>query len=149
MNMWVSFWESRYQLHEMSDEEVRHSATGELFNGTAGREYWSVSRSARLQLSKGRSLRFIRILDEEYNKALASGPPGAIVLVKDVRTTHQIVPQNTRLAEAGVFISVAVAGILIGRLMGRRLSTSPDERSSPSRRLGDAVGSAGVSSRPT
>jgi uncharacterized protein YjiS (DUF1127 family) len=42
VNMWVSFWESRYQLHEMSDKEVRHSATWELFNGTAGREYWSV-----------------------------------------------------------------------------------------------------------
>ena len=120
VNMWVSFWDSRYQLHEMSDKEIRYVAARELFNGKTGREYWSAIRSARLQISQGRSLRFARILDEEYHKALADGPPGGVALASDAHTTHQIAPQNTRVAEAGVIICVAVAGVLVGRLMGRR-----------------------------
>jgi hypothetical protein len=121
VHMWVSYWAGRYMLHEMSETEVQSAAARELFNGRAGRDYWSAIRTTLLQSSKGKTLRFAKILDEEYHKAEAGGPPsGGISFASNTPTRGQGVGNENRLAQAGVAICIAAIGITIGRLAGRR-----------------------------
>lgn len=72
-NMWLSFWEDQFLLREMSPMIVRLSLR-ELFTGKPAREYWKQVRGNRLFSSEGRTLRYLRIVDEEYRNALATSP---------------------------------------------------------------------------
>jgi len=75
VNLIVSYWQSRYELGMFSDAHLRVGASA-MFAAMPGRRFWSAAREARLAVSDTRRLRrFHRILDEEYRKAEAAGPP--------------------------------------------------------------------------
>ncbi len=74
-NTIASFWKDSYETRMLDDGET-HFNFYQLFQGEAGREYWTNSRLAWAETARTRrSRRFIRIAEEEYGKAISSGPP--------------------------------------------------------------------------
>lgn len=123
VHMWVSYWEGLYMLREMTESTLRISVAGELFNGAVGREYWRAGRTSRIKNARGRHLRFAKILDEEYRKALTSGPPPTASLRSNPRKVTSTVSQIMPRTKPGIVVCVAaVGGILVGVLAGRQSS---------------------------
>jgi hypothetical protein len=117
--MWLSFWEDQFLLGEMPALIVRH-ALRELFTGGAAREYWKQVRANRLATSEGRTLRFLRIVDEEYKRALGTSP--AVSLAKAARRSKSMAPGtvNRRFMAVGAIsacFAVASTGVLAGQLL--------------------------------
>lgn len=74
-NMIAGFWKDNYETRMLDDGEL-HFNFSQLFQGEVGREYWINSRLAWAEAARTRrSRRFMRIAEEEYGKAISSGPP--------------------------------------------------------------------------
>lgn len=118
INMWISFWVGSYNLGELTDIQVRNAARNELFRSSAGREYWVAIRKNVMSADEGKYHRFARIINAEYEKAIASGVP-----VNDpVRVTghaNNAVP----LAGKEFWYSLPIsAALIVGVLAGWRLN---------------------------
>jgi hypothetical protein len=123
VHMWVSYWEGRYELREMSDSMIRYMAASELFVSDAARQYWSLTRKVKLENYKGRRRRFSVIMDEEYSKAIASGTPAATINRSNPSNVTTAVSRQMSSTESKILICFATgAAILAGRLLGRRFS---------------------------
>jgi hypothetical protein len=59
----------------MDESALRGDLLEGLFQGTAGREYWKEARHRLMVNTRPATRRFVRIVDEEYRKAVAAGPP--------------------------------------------------------------------------
>lgn len=123
VHMWVAFWQGRYLLNEMSETEVRTASALELFNSAAGRSYWSASRANRMKISSGRNLEFVNILDQEYNKALAEGPPKGVTFPQAGEDVTQPSSAMSKLTNPGALLCVT-AGIVMGLLINRKRSSA-------------------------
>ncbi|MEV0403016.1 DUF6082 family protein [Actinoallomurus sp. NPDC050550] len=74
VNMIVSYWESRYELGQLTETHLREAAA-HMFRAAPGRRFWADARSIRVGTVESRKARrFHRILDEEYLKAVTPGP---------------------------------------------------------------------------
>jgi hypothetical protein len=120
VHMWVTFWEGRYELHEMSDENVRGDAS-DLFRSVEGRRYWLKARNNKLTLYKGRRHRFARMVDEEYRKAVAAGPPVVVKLQRDsdARIVRPGSSRISRMRTISIICGTAGAAIVAERLLSR------------------------------
>ena len=78
-NQWVVHWQSMHELHFMNDDDVRYVLRRDLFSGDVGRDYWASARERRTPNESRRARRYYRIVDEEYQKAVASGPPERVL----------------------------------------------------------------------
>ena len=75
LNLIVSNWENEYVLGGFPEHAMRRAFEG-LFRGEAGREFWARTHDIRLETSGNRrQRRFCRIMEGEYQKAIAAGPP--------------------------------------------------------------------------
>jgi len=75
LNLIVSNWENEYVLGSFPEHAMRSTFAG-LFRGEAGREFWARTGDMRLKASRNRQYRrFCQIMEEEYRKAIAVGPP--------------------------------------------------------------------------
>ena len=74
-NLIVSYWEAKWDLRSMDSQHARRLAA-DFFASEIPREYWKKYGITR-ELDAGPSNRrkFYEILNEEYWKAIASGPP--------------------------------------------------------------------------
>jgi hypothetical protein len=72
IHMWATFSAGNYVVGELSAAAVRGVARSELFSSNAGRAYWAAVRERALSTNEGKYLRFARIVDEEYQKVIAS-----------------------------------------------------------------------------
>jgi Family of unknown function (DUF6082) len=127
VHMWVSYWEGRYKVHELSDSELRYLAANELFTSAGGRHYWATTRDFKLKYYIGRLSRFTHIVDEQYKKAIEAGPPANIILKKKPgsRTSDdssQIVSKRSIIAICAGTGAGAVAGYLLRRCLHVRSS---------------------------
>jgi hypothetical protein len=124
VHMWLSFWESQFLLNEMSSEVVR-SAVKELFDGEPARVYWESVGVWRLTSNKGRSLRFLHIVDDEYRNAIES-PPSVIsrkTIADQQKKSDNLIQENnldTLFSDSVPYVAAAAAGLLVGYLMRRR-----------------------------
>ena len=110
----------------MSDAAVRFLTTSQLFISAAGRGYWAATRDDKLQNYKGRLLRFAKIVDKEYDQAVASGPPVTLSHKGDSGNVTVADSRRAFRVESGTLICVAAgAAILAGRLLIRQLSRRP------------------------
>jgi Family of unknown function (DUF6082) len=126
IHLWVSFWEGLYMLGDMSDSDVQSSVSTELFTSADGRRYWSSTRDAKLSYAKGRRRRFVKIVDQEYQKAVAGGPPVVVPPVISSDKPGTTISGQRSPAVSGVLICIATGGaILVGRFWGRRSSRRP------------------------
>lgn len=124
-NMWLSFWEDQFLLGEMSPEITRLSLR-ELFTSGPAREYWKQVRVNRLSSSRGRNLRFLRIVDEEYSNALTATPAMPPAKTARQRGTSRVPGclnrRVTSVGAASACLAAASAGVLAGHLLRRRWS---------------------------
>jgi hypothetical protein len=68
--MWAEFWEAG----ELRDAEVK-SYVASLFESEVAREYWDWHGKWQVEAASGRRLRFLRIVDQEYDQAVLTNPP--------------------------------------------------------------------------
>ncbi|MDB4873491.1 MAG: hypothetical protein JWL97_4495 [Gemmatimonadales bacterium] len=74
VNLILSYWESRYELGQLTETHLREGAT-HMFQAPPGRQFWADTRTLRTDTSESRKARrFHQILDEEYLKAVTPGP---------------------------------------------------------------------------
>ncbi|MFB9830962.1 DUF6082 family protein [Actinoallomurus acaciae] len=74
VNLILSYWESRYELGQLSETHLREAAA-HMFRATPGRNFWADSRALRTDTAESRrARRFHQILDAEYLRALTPGP---------------------------------------------------------------------------
>jgi hypothetical protein len=74
-NMLVTFWKTSYEIKSIDSNELR-SNFSTMFQGEAGRKYWAASRNGWIRgIEDHRTDRFVKIIEEEYWKAIDSGPP--------------------------------------------------------------------------
>jgi hypothetical protein len=77
VNLILSYWESRYELGQLTEAHVREAAA-HMFQASPGRDFWADARALRTATSASRKARrFHQILDEEYLRALTPGPSPA------------------------------------------------------------------------
>ncbi|GAA2392864.1 hypothetical protein Cme02nite_11600 [Catellatospora methionotrophica] len=72
VNQIVSYWSMLHKVDELPEDELRQLATA-LFKRAPGLRYWHVASPYRRALRGTRRTReFVRIVDDEYQKATAS-----------------------------------------------------------------------------
>jgi hypothetical protein len=121
IHMWATFWAGNYVIGELNAAAVRGVARVELFSSEAGRAYWAAVRERALSTNEGKYLRFARIVDEEYQKVIASNVPEA----GPVRITNHSNDSTTH-RKSGLRRSALISAALItGALAGRKLSQRP------------------------
>src|SRR5205823_1658724 len=75
LNLIVSNWEQNYVLGGFREHALRCSLAW-MFRGEAGRTFWAEARKVRPEMSESRrARRFCGIVEEEYQRAVTSGPP--------------------------------------------------------------------------
>jgi hypothetical protein len=121
IHMWATFWAGNYVIGELNAAAVRGVARVELFSSKAGRAYWAAVRERALSTNEGKYLRFARIVDDEYQKVIASNIPEA----DPVRITNYSNDSTIR-RKSGLRRSALVSAALVtGALAGRKLSQRP------------------------
>ena len=121
IHMWANFWAGNYVIGELNAAAVRWVARAELFSSKAGRTYWAAVRERILGTNDGKYLRFARIVDEEYQKVIASNVPVA----DPVRITNYANDSATQRKSGLQHLALVGAVLITGALAGRKLSQSP------------------------
>jgi hypothetical protein len=122
-NLIMNFQSMSYSIRSASESDMRGTLFN-IFQGEVGRRYWHHVRPywrswAELE---PRSRRFFRLVDEEYDRAVAAGPPTAsdeIVEVKEIEEVQPpalMQPQRAWVRATSVaFASGLLAGIALRR----------------------------------
>ena len=121
IHMWTNFWAGNYVIGELNAAAVRWMARAELFSSKAGRTYWAAVRERMLGTNDGKYLRFARIVDEEYQKVIASNVPVA----DPVRITNYANDSATQRKSGLQHLALVGAVLITGALAGRKLSQRP------------------------
>jgi hypothetical protein len=124
IHMWVTYWEARYRLREMSEAELRYCASNELFSSAEGCQYWADTKDAKAAVYRGRLAQFVKIVDEEYVKAASASSKLRIrpaIQISDVHSsTSPRKPRALPLTVTGVTVTaIAVTGYLARRKLLR------------------------------
>jgi hypothetical protein len=98
-----------------------HGVLVDIFSGEEGRRYWALGRSAWFMQADSRLLRrFVRIVDDEYHRAVAAGPPrhgiDAVGSGSHMRPTQQ--GKEVGGLPADVLLGFA-SGAILGAVMRR------------------------------
>jgi len=118
VHMWATFWAGNYVVGELTAQAVRKLARSELFNSNAGRRYWAAIRLNVLSTNEGKYRRFAQIVDEEYQKVMASNTPVAAPVRITVPPAEAPL-LNKRVIQLAILIgAVAATGALGGRKLG-------------------------------
>jgi hypothetical protein len=120
-NLIVSNWQNDYKLGGFRERSLRITFS-HFFNGEVGRQFWAESRIRRLNSAESRQdRRFCRIMEEEYQKAVAARPPTITADIPPIAS-----PDNQKLAprdwtsRAGVTALAAIGGIAFGAFLAQR-----------------------------
>lgn len=112
-----------YEIGVISERGLRGDTLAGIFRGVAGREYWEETRRFwLLRTGRNRQTRqFLRIVDEEYTKAVKAGPPiqGRIIGPQSSPIIRKGDRDIWRMSLGGTFIGIG-AGMLIGILLRRQ-----------------------------
>lgn len=123
INLIVSFWQNDYVLSGFSENALRGAASS-FFRGEAGRDFWADTRDLRLQSSQGRrDKRFCHIMEQEYQKAITTGPPAvkAEAPPSELNINQQITPRSPMIKE-GLTLALGVIGGIAFESFRRRRS---------------------------
>jgi hypothetical protein len=96
---------------------VRGVARAELLSSEAGRTYWAAVRERALSTNEGKYLRFARIVDEEYQRLIASNVP----VTDPVRITNYTIDSITHRKAGFRHLALVGATLITGVLGGRKL----------------------------
>jgi hypothetical protein len=116
-NLWITYWRTTYRLKYDNEKTVRLGLASELFTSVEGRELWKGARAGYYAHAiDRRTLKFCRIVDDEYAKADSStGLPSSPAIAPSPS-----VVRSARRAQcsAVAFLSVG-AGVAIYRILIR------------------------------
>src|SRR5258708_23069269 len=118
IHMWAAFWAGNYVVGELTAPAVRKLVRGELFNSRAGRAYWAAIRENVLSTNEGKYRRFALIVDEEYQKVVASHVPVA----DPVRVTDRIDDSTLRRKKERQQIALIGVALVTSVLAWRKIS---------------------------
>ncbi|MFI7337061.1 DUF6082 family protein [Streptomyces sp. NPDC050085] len=80
INLVISYWEMSYEIGDLKDDWLA-AVSDEVFTGEVGRSFWERYRSARMTTAPSRRLkRFNQIIDDRYQRALATPPRTGVPL---------------------------------------------------------------------
>jgi hypothetical protein len=116
INLRVQFWQMLWEFDELPEVELRESLAAGIFAASAGRYYWEQFGEARTKYNAGtrRERRLHKVLDEEYRKAVASGPPNDFG--SGVVEPRRVQEHRLAVAKAGSALAVAA---LVGAVIDR------------------------------
>jgi hypothetical protein len=126
LNLIFSYWQRDYVLGGFGDDSLR-GEMARLFVGEAGRRFWASNRGVRPgDADSYAAWRFCQIAEEEYQKAIASGPPGvpadgsATTDVALAPARQGLWPGRPTVNGAAALLLGAVGGTIIGRALSHR-----------------------------
>jgi hypothetical protein len=116
LNLIVSHWQRDYRFNGIAEHALRGSLA-RLFRGEAARLWWARTGGIRMAgAANRRDKLFCRIVDEEYRKAVSSGPPIVPAQARDTSALANHRVATDRLLKAGVAVLIgAVGGAILGR----------------------------------
>jgi hypothetical protein len=127
-NLVFSYASMGYNVGEISEPWLRDMLTG-MLRGESARRYWLMARGAWIAsaITDRRGRRFVDIVDDEYRRAEAAGPP---LVADELTVAHsastepgQAVTasiQKPHRVAAGSLLLGAGVGVLIGLALDRR-----------------------------
>jgi hypothetical protein len=127
-NLVFSYGSMGYNVGEISEPWLRDMLNG-MFQSESARRYWLMARGAWVAsaATNRRGRRFVAIVDDEYCRADAAGPPviadePAVVYSASTKPEQPVtVPiQRSRRVAAGSLLLGAGVGVLIGLALDRR-----------------------------
>lgn len=124
INLVLSWWQMLYEIGELPEPRLRLMIARQLLTAEPCRRFWALAREGRAYEAaadpKSSSARFHQIVDEEYQKAVAAGPPAS--MPDDAAPT----PRTTSDTQLGGLVAASVAaGLLLGRALHRRSAARP------------------------
>jgi hypothetical protein len=129
-NQVMNYLRMAYEIGAFTERSFR-GVLRNMFEGEVGRNYWMSAQDSWAEIVDSRQLRrFIQVVNEEYQKAVAKGPPVPVGSINDtVRKSTDLqpsfrVPKARRGKEAwrfpaGTLVGFA-SGLAIGELLRRR-----------------------------
>jgi hypothetical protein len=116
VNLIVSYWAAMVEIGRMNDSEVRASAA-DIFAGMPARDLWRIARSGWMEFNSGDfNRKFYAIMDEEYWRAMGSGPvsrwPERKTSVSEIPDERSMIRGLAVGAACGAAIAGATAAIL-------------------------------------
>jgi hypothetical protein len=117
-NQIFNYLRTGYEIGAFTERSFRGGLYN-LFKGEVGREYWRLTRSEWREIADSRRLRaFIQIVDEQYAKAMAAGPPVLLGFQgDDSRTSTNGTVQNRNKAGRRLQVHILVSfasGTIVG-----------------------------------
>ena len=130
--MWINYAWMSYQLGVLPETALRDELLAGAFDSGFTRDWWNAARPDWIHYSgdKRRDRQFIRIMDEEYNKAVTAGPP-------TVRPREESMSQRERRRAncwripASMTIGITSGVLFKSFLLKRKM----EHRACPTRRL--------------
>lgn len=119
INLIISYWQARWDIGSLDAPRARAQASG-FFQGEAPRLYWQQHGAARLAGTRRRRRGLGRILDDEYRRAIASGPPARPAVP---RATMPARRSGSGAVVVGGLALVGAAGICLGRAWQKRATS--------------------------
>jgi hypothetical protein len=113
-----------YETGVISESSMRGVILADLFQGEVGRRYWTELGHPRWdrRVSGRQGRRFLRIVDDEYHKAVTAGPP--TIPAAPHSSDHQT---PTRISSRSDWRTptAALAGLATGLLLGTAMRSRP------------------------
>lgn len=127
-NLWLSHLLRLYTAREISDQSLRSTIASQIFSTQTGRDFWESSgrrgwANAPATFRVARYHRFLEIINSEYEKARAAGPPSTGAAPPATRDDDNARRMRRIARNGGTALAIASGGALIGWL-GRRALTS-------------------------
>jgi hypothetical protein len=117
LNLIISWWQHDYVLGGFPESALHHEVA-QIFRGEAGRRFWAETRDYRIKVSGTRKeRRFWRIVNDEYRKAVAEGPP---TVSADVSPSPQV--KNSEQAKGTRDLLKTGSAIVLGAFGGAVLT---------------------------
>jgi Family of unknown function (DUF6082) len=129
-NQVMNYLRMAYEIGAFTEQSFR-SVLRNMFEGEVGRKFWIVARDTWVEISDSRRLRrFVQVVDEEYQKAVAAGPPAPADSINDAVQTPNNSSQSLGLStrwrykkdrrfEVGTLVGL-IGGIAFGELLRRK-----------------------------
>jgi hypothetical protein len=121
-NLWVQYWASLHELGLITEDDLRRHLRTSLFSGDIGREYWRSIRDASIPAGSRRNRRFYRIVDDEYQKSVESGPPEIVRTEPGPEATTSQKANRGNMRGASIIGLSILGGAAIGAVFSKVLA---------------------------
>ena len=116
--MWVNYAGISFEMGVITEDILRDDFFGPAFEGEPMREWWAVARKywSGSYIQNRRQRKLVRIIDDEYRKAIIAGPP--IVLNDDQAAPNAVMATGAKRYST---LIGGTLGVAIGIFLGSRL----------------------------